>query len=220
MTWQTLLFAHWPMDPGELQRRIPAPLTLDTFDGTGWIGLIPFTMPRFSSTMLPWIGASFHECNVRTYVRYRGRPGVYFFSLDAAHRFAVWGGKRFFRLPYHFARIDLRQDRDVVHYSVQRNGVAEARMRCVWRPGEPRPESKPGGLDHFLTERYALYTVDRRGRPMCGRILHEPWSLREAQLIDLDDGLIGAAGLPVPDTAPALYHADQLDVEAWSLERS
>lgn len=219
MTWATLLFAHWPVRAAAVRPLVPPALDLDTFGGTAWVGLIPFTMPRLASTRLPWAPLSFHECNVRTYVTCDGEPGVHFFSLDAASRVAVWTARRVWGLPYFFARMDLRRDGDVVHYTVARAGAPAARLRCAWRAGAPRPPSRPGGLDHFLTERYVLFTVDRLGRPLRGRILHEPWPLREAEPVELDDGLVAAAGITVPDERPVLYHADELDVEAWPLER-
>ncbi len=219
MTWQTLLFAHWRLPPETLRPRVPQALEIDTFDGSAWMGLIPFTMPRFHHRWLPWIptASSFHECNVRTYVRYRGEPGVLFFSLDAASRLAVWAARRVWRLPYVFARISLEQEGDVVRYSVDRDGDPAARMRCIWRTGPTRARARPGELDHFLTERYMLYTTDRRGRPRRGRIWHEPWPRRDAELIELDDGLVKAAGITVPEEAPVVWCADRLEVEAWPL---
>ena len=86
-------------------------------------------------------------------------------------------------------------------------------------PSAARPPSAPGQLDHFLTERYALFVVDRRGRPRRGRIAHEPWPLRDAELVDLDDGLVAAAGVTVPDEPPVVCCADRLDVDAWPLDK-
>src|ERR1044071_7838186 len=89
-TWHDLLFAHWPIDPRVLRASVPLPLALDIFDGRAWVGVVP-PPPRLSS---------FPELNVRTYVTVGGRPGVYFFSLDATSPIAVWSAKRIFRLPY------------------------------------------------------------------------------------------------------------------------
>ncbi len=220
MTWESLLFCHWPVPAGALRALVPPALEIDAFDGTAWVGLIPFTMPVFRCTWLPPLPGArrFHECNVRTYVRAAGEPGVYFFSLDAASRLAVWGARRFFRLNYHAAQIHLRKRDGVVDYSVDRAGAPGARMRCSWRIGAERSRSRPGGLDHFLTERYALFTMDRTGRPRRGRIHHDPWPLREAELLHLKDGLVSAAGITIPHDQPVLYAADHLDVMAWPLE--
>jgi hypothetical protein len=221
MAWASLLFAHWRLPPEALRRVVPGALEIDTFDGDAWVGLIPFTMPRFRVAGLPIPGMSrFHECNLRTYVRCEGVGGVYFFSLDAASRLAVWGARKLWRLNYYLARIELRRDGPEVHYAfdrVDRRGPA-ARLRCAWRSGSPRPPSRAGALDHFLTERYALYTVDAAGRPLQGRIRHEPWTLHEAELLDLDETVFAAAGIDRPVGEPVLYHAEWLDVEAWALQ--
>lgn len=220
MTWQTLLFAHWRLAPETLRPLVPQPLEIDTFDGVAWVGLVPFTMPGFRSTALPWIPTmgSFHECNVRTYVRHRGEPGVLFFSLDAASRIAVWTARRFWRLPYFFARIALQREGDLVRYSLDRVADSAARLRCGWRAGPARAPARPGDLDHFLTERYMLYTLDSQGRLVRGRIWHQPWPLRDAELIELDDGLVSAAGITVPEESPVVFCANRIDVEAWPLE--
>lgn len=225
MVWESLLFAHWPVPPDALRRLVPPALEIDTFDGAAWIGLVPFTMPVFRLNRLPPVPtmSRFHECNVRTYVRERdgGGAGVWFLSLDATSRLAVRGARRLWRLPYHLARIGLRRDGDDVRYSVDRvrPGPVPARLRCAWRAGAPRQRPSPGDLAHFLTERYALYAVDRRGRPRRGPIRHDPWPLRDAELLDLDDTLVAAAGVRVPECEPVLHHADRLEVDAWPLER-
>lgn len=223
MRWLHLLFAHWRVDPATLRWLVPEVFDIDTFDGSAWIGLVPFTMEDVSPIMLPRVPirgvTDFHECNVRTYVR-RGRErGVYFFSLDAASRLAVWGARTFFRLPYKNARIDLHHDGDAIHYRVDRFDAPRTSMRCRWRIGHTLPPAQPGDLAHFLTERYQLMTTDRCGRPYRCRIWHEPWPLRDATLIDLTDGLVHAAGATLPEAEPIVHHVDAIDVRAWLLER-
>jgi uncharacterized protein YqjF (DUF2071 family) len=220
MVWQTLLFVHWPVPPAVVRQLVPPELELDTHEGSAWVGLVPFTMPVVRALCLPPVPSMrrFHECNVRTYVTCGGEPGVYFFSLDAASHSAVWGARRFWHLPYHYARIDLRREGDVVHYSVDRSRQTDATLRCVWRIGAPRPRSLPGSLDHFLTERYMIWTVDGDGRPRFGRVRHEPWMLRDAEMIELNDNLVRAAGISVPDEPPVVSCANHLEVLAWPLE--
>jgi uncharacterized protein YqjF (DUF2071 family) len=282
MRWRHLLFAHWPVDVEALRPLVPPALEIDTFDGSAWVGLVPFTMEDVSPVLLPrapraaqgvWSalcgGAiAFHECNVRTYVYPRGREsdpaarGVWFFSLDATSRLAVWGARTFWKLPYFNARIHLRCDGDVIDYGVQRHslspweraGVRAAAssmgastlgdshtpspqlsprrrgsspsLRIRWRALEPMPPSQPGDLAHFLTERYCLYALRQTdaanaNAPLaahCGRIMHQPWPLRRAELISLDDSLVRAAGIEIDQSsAPLLYHADTLDVRACRL---
>jgi uncharacterized protein YqjF (DUF2071 family) len=213
---------------------VPDSLEIDRFDGSAWLGLIPFTMRDVLYEQLPrweWLGdlprlSAFHECNVRTYVRPRGAgcddiSGVYFFSLDAASRPAVWAARKFFHLPYSYAKMMLDRRGDTVRYAVDRVDSPQAKMRCSWKVGSLLPRSKPGELAHFLTERYALYTTDLDGALHRCRIWHEPWPLRRGELITLEDELVHAAGIEHDQSqTPVLHHADELNVQAWKLERA
>ena len=222
MQWLHLLFVHWRVDPSVVRTLVPPCFEVDTFGGDAFVGLVPFTMRDVSPALLPRIPlrgvTDFHECNVRTYVRYRGHPAVYFFSLDAQSRLGVWGARTFFHLPYFNARISLDRDGDEVRYTVNRTDHPQASMRCRWRAGAALAPSSPGTLAHFLTERYALVTTNRRGDPRIGHIEHTPWPLREATLLELDDGLLPASGIvPASPPDPLLLHADFLDVRAHRL---
>lgn len=225
MRWLHLLFIHWPVPAESLRPLIPEGLEIDTFDGRAWVGLIPFTMRDVSPVILPrlpWRGVTdFNECNVRTYVFPRGRPelrGVWFFSLDAASRWGVWAARRFWRLNYIHAEVDVQPNGDTVRQRVKRRGSAPVEMRAAWRLGAPLPPSKPGELAHFLTERYCLYSC-RDGGPICrGCIWHEPWPLRQADLLELDDQLVKAAGIELDQsTQPVVFAADALRVKAWRI---
>ncbi|HEY0384863.1 MAG TPA: DUF2071 domain-containing protein, partial [Pyrinomonadaceae bacterium] len=107
MNWGKLLFMHWPIEARLLRPLIPQRLVIDTFDGSAWIGVVPFTMWGVRPTFVPPVPglSQFHELNVRTYVHLDGVPGVWFHSLDAASRLAVWGARTFFHLPYFNARM-------------------------------------------------------------------------------------------------------------------
>jgi len=226
MRWESLLFIHWRVQPEVVQRLIPAGLTVDTFDGSAWVGLVPFTMPRVRHARwftLPTMRA-FHECNVRTYVRAangESKPGVYFFSLDAASRLAVFGARWFWGLNYKHSRIDMARDGEVVRYSVKRLDQPRASMRCAWRIGGELPAAQAGSLEYFLTERYCLYSARHNGivgACLRGDIHHEPWMLRRAEVLELKDGLVRAAGIEVNGARPdSVFHADVMDVEAWGL---
>lgn len=221
MEWRSLLFMHWPVDVSVLRPLIPEQFEIDVFDGRAWLGLVPFTMRDVTPVFCPRLPLSgitdFHECNVRTYLTYRGEPGVYFFSLDAASRIGVWAARRFYHLPYFYSHMTLQRNGDTVHYGVDRM-KASAQLRCVWRVGEPLPQSQPGELTYFLTERYALFTVDRQSRSCRLRIWHDPWPLRDAELLECEDSLVRAAGIEIGDDEPLLHHAELLKVRAWGLE--
>src|SRR5258708_29962479 len=101
-TWRDLLFAHWPIDEALLRARVPPTLAIDRFDGRAWVGVVPFEMTNVAPRLpggRPRLPA-FPELNVRTYVTVGGRPGVYFFSLDATNPIAVCAARAAFRLPY------------------------------------------------------------------------------------------------------------------------
>lgn len=222
MNWGKLLFMHWPVAIEALRPLVPERLTIDTFDGTAWVGLVPFTMwgvrPSFSP---PFPGAGrFHELNVRTYVHLDGVPGVWFHSLDAASRLAVWGARTFFHLPYFNARMSLKQERERIVYASERTeqDAPPARFQATWEIGDSLPTSVPGSLEFFLTERYSLYAA-KNERLYRLRIFHPPWPLKRAELISYDSTMLEAHGLPATHTAPLLHYAESLHVEAWSLER-
>src|SRR5260370_23895744 len=167
-SWRELLFAHWPMAAQVLRPLIPAALTLDTFEREAWVGIVPFQMrevcPR-GMPALPWFSES-PEFNVRTYVTIQGVRGVYFFSLDAANPLFVAAARALFALPYFHARMSVVRHGDTIHYSSQRTraGDPPAAYRGRYRPIAPVAYATPGSLPFWLTERYCLYTVDKRGQ--------------------------------------------------------
>ena len=217
--WGKLLFLHWRIEEELLRPLIPATLEIDTFDGSAWIAVTPFTMWGIRASFLPPIpGASaLHEVNVRTYVHLDGVPGVWFFSLDAANALAVWGARNFYHLPYFQAEMSLEQKGKVIEYSSKRmNSPAE--FHATWVIGNSLPQSQPGTLQFFLTERYCLYT-SHRGQLYRARIFHPPWSLESAKLSSLQSTMIEPAGLPPPDGDPLLHYSEEIGVDIWPLKK-
>ncbi|MDX6695058.1 MAG: uncharacterized protein QOF02_2661 [Blastocatellia bacterium] len=220
MNWGKLLFMHWPLKPEALRPLIPERLTIDTFEGAAWVGVVPFTMWGVRPTFTPPLpGLSrFHELNVRTYVHLDGVPGVWFHSLDAASPLAVRGARAFFHLPYFNARMSLEQESERIIYSSERThrDAPPARFQATWNIGDALPTSAPGSLEFFLTERYCLYAA--RGEKIYRlRIFHPPWPLRRAELSSYDSTMLAAHGLSEPDDAPLLHYAEALRVQAWPL---
>jgi uncharacterized protein YqjF (DUF2071 family) len=220
MAWCDLLFLHWEIPVEVLSRFIPSPLRLDTFDGRAFVGVVPFRMEdigfRGMPTMLP-LASRFAELNVRTYVRIGDRPGVYFFSLDAANPLAVFGGRHVFWVPYHHARIDLRRGGDEIDYRSERRDRrgGEGRFEARWRPRGEAFLAASGTLEHWLTERYCLYTM-RRGVVWRGEIHHAPWPLREVDVEISKNTVTRGLGIDLPDTPPLHPMAvSRIDVLAW-----
>lgn len=223
MQWYDLLFMHWPVPVAALRDYIPPALTIDTFDGSAWIGVVPFGMrgvrPRFVPS-LPWLSA-FLELNVRTYVTAGGKPGVWFFSLDAANPVAVELARLGFHLPYYNARMALHHEGTLCQYASQRThrGAAAAQFQAAYRPIGPVYTSSPGSIDHWLTERYCLYAANRRGRVWRADIHHRPWPLRAAEAEVQVNTMTQQIGLTLPAVRPLLHFAQHLEVVAWMVER-
>jgi uncharacterized protein YqjF (DUF2071 family) len=223
--WAELLFLHWVWDPAAVQRTLPRGLTVDTFDGRAWIGLIPFFMqavrPRFCPTV-PGL-SDFMELNVRTYVHdAAGRPGVWFYSLDCNQGLAVRLARGLFHLRYEHAVMQAARLRDGgMDYRAQRRGDAHE-SRLVYRlGGEGRPVAA-GSLEFFLVERYRLFAHDA-GRDVLwsGRVAHAPYAVTTAEVASLDDRLLRLAGFDPAGRGPDhCCGARPVDVEIFPLERT
>lgn len=220
--WGKLLFMHWPVPVSALRPLVPPQLSIDTFEGQAWVGVVPFRMwgvrPSFTPPV-PGLNA-FNELNVRTYVHHRGVPGVWFHSLDIDSAVATWGARRFFYLPYHQAEMSLRQQGNSIDYASTRTqkNAPPASFRGSWTIGESLPTSEPDSLEFFLTERYCLYAVDDEQLYRC-RIHHEPWPLRAAEVGACDSTMLEALGVSTPPLAPLLHYTEELKVDIWPLLR-
>ena len=242
--WGKLLFMHWAVDTEVLRPLIPSQLSIDTFEGRAWIGVVPFTMWGIRASFLPPLPgtSAFHELNVRTYVHHQGVPGVWFFSLDAANRLAVWGARTFYHLPYFNAEMSLQQEGNAVRYSSTRTdnqtyanffapdsegfpadfdsdrfrNLPRAELEMSWTIGERLSESKPGSIEFFLTERYCLYAYHRGGF-YSSRIFHEPWPLCAAAADSFQSTMVESLGIAAPPGEPLLHYAESIKVEIWPL---
>jgi len=217
--WHDLLFAHWPVPVAAMRGLVPRQLELDLYDGVCWVGVVPFWMSGVRGRGTPALpGVSrFAELNVRTYVTLGGKPGVYFFSLDAASRLAVRAARAFYHLPYFFA--DMKVDstgEHIVYQSVRRGRSAEFRGR--YSPVKNVVLRESGTLESWLTERYCLYTV-HRGRVFRGEIHHVQWPLQDACAEIYANSMAAAAGIELSSTQPLLHFARRLDVLIWPLCR-
>jgi uncharacterized protein len=226
--WRELLFIHWPVSPEPLRSLVPPQLELDLFEDTAYVGLVPFTMTGVRPVGLPAVPglSSFHETNLRTYVRLADRdPGVWFFNLEAANAIAVLLARALFHLPYHYARVLL--EREPGSEATEPATILYAGARR-W-PG-PLPASyairaaavaaaapaQPGTLEHFLVERYILFTL-WNARLYQGRVHHTPYPLQPARILSLDENVLAAAGINRPETTPIAHFASGVDVEVFPL---
>lgn len=218
-SWHDLLFAHWPVPVAALRPLVPAPLPLDTWEGRAWLGVVPFRMTGVRLRAAPPVPrlSAFLEVNVRTYVTLDGKPGVYFFSLDAENPLAVRAARQLFSLPYFDAEMGLERDGEAIAYRSRRThrGAPPAELAATYRPvGEPY-RAAPGSLDAWLTERYCLYSSGPSGRIRRLEVHHAPWPLQPAAAEISSNTLAAAAGLELPATPPLLHFARRLDVVFW-----
>lgn len=226
-TWHDLLFAHWPIAIEDLRPSIPPELDIDACDGSAWLGIVPFRMSGVRPRRLPALPglSAFPELNVRTYVTrpspHAPQPGVFFFSLDAGNAIAVEIARRFFMLPYFRADMALDDTLRSIQFTSERThrGAPPARFVAEYAPTRGIEPAQRGTLDHWLTERYCLYTTDGRGRLFQAEIHHLPWPLQAAECHIRANTIAAAAGLRLPDTAPLLHFARRLDVLIWPLRR-
>ncbi|HST12596.1 MAG TPA: DUF2071 domain-containing protein [Terriglobales bacterium] len=218
-SWHDLLFAHWPIAPRTMRPLIPPQLELDIFDKQCWVGVVPFRMSGVRARGFPAIvGTSrFPELNVRTYVTYGGKRGVYFFSLDAANRLAVKTARLLYHLPYFYAEMGSNDTGDeIVYRSKRKHGEAEFRGR--YRAVSAVQVRAPHSLEHWLTERYCLYAVFKE-KVYRGEIHHQPWPLQDGSADISVNTLATAANFELPDTKALLHFARRLDVLIWPLRR-
>jgi uncharacterized protein YqjF (DUF2071 family) len=222
--WHDLLFIHWPISVELLRPLIPRRLSLDTYNGQAWLGIVPFRMSGIHPRGFPSIPglSAFPELNVRTYVTDGSKPGVYFFSLEAGNPFAVLLAKAWFHLPYYWAMMSLKEDGEGnIHYRSRRlcaNGKSIV-FAGRYRPVGPVFLAKPGELLHWLTERYCLYTTFLNGEILRGEIHHMPWPLQQAELSLEVNSMHTPLGLDLSTIPPLLHFARRQDVQVWPLEK-
>ena len=217
-TWQDLLFAHWRVDEALLREHVPPQIPIDTFEGEAWIAVTPFVVTgaraRFT---LPVPGpARFPEINVRTYATIDGKPGIWFFSLDAASRLAVAIARRVYRVPYYPAEMSADRTGDRIRYAHRRTqeDAPAASFVGEYRPVGPVQHAAPGSWEHWACERYCLYTLDDEERVLRAEIHHPPWPLQPAELDLAENRMLDEVGFH-PDEAPRLHFSRRQDVVFW-----
>jgi uncharacterized protein YqjF (DUF2071 family) len=195
-TWRDLLFLHWEVLVPTLRKLVPSSLSIDVYEGRAYVGLVPFTM--HDVRLGPLRLADFLETNLRTYVHAGGVPGVWFFSLDAESTLAVWGGRTLYGLPYHRAQMESARADASRAYRSHRGWGAGAALDVRWTSLDSEPNvAQAGTLEHFLTERYALYGPTRGGGAYRVRVHHRPWPLHRARVDHLETTIPEAAGMNV-----------------------
>jgi uncharacterized protein YqjF (DUF2071 family) len=215
--WENLLFLHWAVDPDLLRPLMPPDLELDTFDGKAWIGVTPFALTGLQLLSLPPVPGldSFLEINVRTYVHYKGIPGLWFFSLDASKMIPALAARVLFALPYFQAEMKSSRSGESFRFDSKRAIEPAAHFHATWRTGLRLREPALHSLAFFLVERYCFFADVGDGFTMT-RIYHSPWILEEATVSSLQSTMVGTLGLPEPSDAPLAHFSHSMHVEIWA----
>lgn len=213
--WHDLASIHWRYDPAVVQALLPDGFTVDTVDGSAWVGLIPFWMDRIRVPHTPALGplSSFPETNVRTYIRdSQGRAAVWFCSLDITRLLPALVARVSYRLPYCWAKMSIDRDGDVITFSSDRRWPRRSAVSVVSvRIGDAIPAADVDPLQVFLTARWALGTRFGK-RLMWADVEHEPWPIHHAELLSIDETMLTAAGLPRPTSDPVVLWSPGVDV--------
>jgi uncharacterized protein YqjF (DUF2071 family) len=217
-TWDDLLFAHWPVPVAAVAEHVPPRLPVDTFDGSAWVGITPFRLTGLrlrAAPPAPFL-SSFLELNARTYVTLGGKPGIWFFSLDAASRLAVAAARRAYRLPYFHARMTAEPEGGALRYTSTRLSERERPAEFAARYAATGDvfQAPSGSLEYFVTERYCLYTVDD-GHVFRAEIHHPPWPLQPGAA-ELERNTMAPPGVRT-EGEPLFHYAARQDVLIWPL---
>jgi uncharacterized protein YqjF (DUF2071 family) len=218
MTWRDGLFVHWPVDPSVVADTLPERLSVATYEGDAYLGVVPFLMTDIRPRGSP-IGRSFPELNLRTYVDGPNGRGVYFYNLDASDPVGVAVARRVFALPYYRARMRVDRDGDGVCFASDRThrGVPSAGFDATYEPVGEAFTPETGSREAFLLENYRFYAAGRR--LYCGEIAHEPWTLRAATVDIRTNTLFEANGFDRPERDRLVHYAEPIDVSADRLRR-
>tara|TARA_B100000676_G_scaffold311245_1_gene380405 strand:+ start:507 stop:1223 length:717 start_codon:yes stop_codon:yes gene_type:complete len=209
--WSDLVFIHWRYPAEIVQSLLPQGVKVEQFDGSAWVGLIPFHMNDLGFPLLhplPYVG-SFPEVNVRTYVRYGEYSGVWFFSLDINKILPTVTARTIYEIPYCYGNVSHRKTGNFVTTNVIRKWPkTSASSTIVIETDEPTD----GDLERFLTARWGLITKSKRNKFLWAQVHHPPWQLHSARLLHLDDTLVTAAGLPEPEGRPHVMYSEGVPV--------
>lgn len=222
-TWSNLLFLHWPIPAESLRPHIPAPLQIDTFNRSAWLGVVVFVMDGIYARGLPPVSLTpkFPEINVRTYVQYDGKPGVFFMSLDVDDWASFTIAKRWFHLPYHPAQLSFQTTGQTFHCESIRKGKTNDSIRFsgTYTPLSPVYLPEKETLDHWLTERYCLYSSDNGTDIYCGEIHHRPWPLQKAAADIYINTLFSPFDFDLSDIKPMAHFSKGVDTLIWNIQK-
>ncbi|KKI92857.1 hypothetical protein WQ54_06630 [Bacillus sp. SA1-12] len=222
-TWRNLLFLHWPIPIEKLRPHIPSALQIDTFNGSAWLGIILFVIDGifpFGVSSLS-LTPRFPEINVRTYVKCNGKPGIYFMSIDVGNWASLKIAKKWYRLPYHSAEISFRKEGQTFHCQSRRKGYEHTPIvfKSKYVPISGVYFPKEGTLDHWLTERYCLFSSHNGINIYCGEIHHRPWPLQKAEIELGINTLFTPYQFDLSGVNPIAHFSTGVDSLMWNIKK-
>jgi len=228
--WNDLLFAHWPVSAATLSDLLPEGLQIDTYDGSGWLGITPFWIDRvkfYGAPRIPGL-SGLPELILRTYVRDKrnGTPGIYAFSLDCGSLLAALGGRVFQHMPCHWAEMQVENDdeseREISFFSRRHMSEPPAIFQARYRglgPSRKTLEASSGSLEYFLMERNCIFTRGRRGSTLRANLHQLSWPLEDAAVEVEQNTLADSIGIPLSLQPPVVHYVRRLVVYVWPQER-
>lgn len=221
-TWKDLLFLHYPVPKGLLRSLVPNCFELDLYENQAWLSVVPFYTSSMRGHFLPKLPftPTFPELNVRTYIRYNGEPGVYFFSLDADSQLAVTGARFAYGLPYFYADMTYNNNKNIINFRSERKdrqSKIEAVFSVTYQPTGNVFRTQPGTLEQWLTDRFLLFTVNKK-KIYKARIKHPAWPLQKAEATINEDTLTKRYGNPLPRKELTTY-CKELTCKVWPSEK-
>jgi len=222
-SWRNVLFLHWPVPVEKLRPLIPSSLQIDTFNGSAWLGIILFVLEGIFPLGISSVSLTpkFPETNVRTYVKYKDKPGIYFISIDVENWASLNIAKRWYRLPYNSAQIFFRKDGQTCYFQSIRKGNENPSisLKGKYGPISDVYYAKKGTLDHWLTERYCLYSSNNGVNIFCGEIHHQPWPLQKAEIDLVRNTLFNPFNFELSKVKPIAHFSTGVDSLMWNIKR-
>ena len=225
--WHNLLFLHWPVPISLIRNQIPKQLELDTYNNKAWIGIIPFQMKNLRPSFafpIPII-SNFTEINLRTYVKDKyNRKGVWFFSLDTQNTFGNWIAQTFFHLNYRYAKTSFQSDSEEHNTCKFKLPITKKPTQIFsWQHTQDNliPSKNPESLEFFLTERYRLYSFNKKKNTLLtGTLTHKPYKLNRPKLINYSTDLFSSNAINHPNTYPeSVLACRSVSVSIYPIER-
>jgi len=217
---EDVLFAHWPVDVTALEAIVPDGLSVDTYDGSGWVSALAHEVTAAGVDSLPLSPLpTFGEVEFRTYVTHDGNPGVHFFSCDTGQEPTSTLSNQLFSLPYYPASIEVRRHDGQITVRSRRKTESNARFDVQYRPTGDNAEAEAGSLAEFLVERHTYYAGADSDTLVVGTVERDPWQLTEVDATIRTNTLFESIGLDTPASAPTFHYSPGFESHLVGRER-